>query len=87
MSKTPFLYKFAEKLNECDIETPESHFDKTQQCNLFEDGTLCWNGVTRKYYTNVYTPGHTIPAHRSPSTNKMIPARVVKGKYDRRVNH
>ncbi len=83
MAKTPFIYKFAAKLNECEVTEEQSHYDPKLQMNLLDDGTLSWSAVTRRLYTNAYTSGHTVPAHRTPS-NKWVPARVVKGKYDRR---
>jgi len=86
MSKTPFLYRFASKLNEADFVEPELHFDNKEQVNVFEDGTLSWKGVTRKSYSNAYTAGHVVPAHRSPTTNRWIKTRVVPSKTnDRRV--
>jgi len=86
MNKTPFLYKFATKLNESPDDATTVHFDYNKQMNVFEDGSLCWNGVTRKAYTNFFTVGHNVPGHRTPS-GKWIPAKNVKGKWDRRVGH
>lgn len=84
MAKTPFLYKFAEKLNESEVNEEISHYDNKQQMNLLDDGSLLWFAVTKKAYTNTYTSGHVVPAHRTPS-NKWVPSRFVKGKTDRRV--
>ena len=86
MSKTPFLYRFASKLNEAPVDIPTIHFNSDKQMNVFEDGSFCWKGVTRKTYTNIHTVGHNVPAHRTPS-GKWVPAKNVKGKTDRRVGH
>ena len=83
MSKIPFLYKFAEKLNKADLNEETSHYDAQQQVNLLADGSLSWSAISRKYYTNTYTAAHVIPMHRTPS-NKIVPSRYVPSKTDRR---
>ena len=83
MSKIPFLYKFAEKLNEANLNEEISHYDAQQQVNLLADGSLSWAAVSKKCYTNTHTSAHVVPAHRTPS-NKVVPSRYVKGKTDRR---
>ncbi len=80
MSKQPFLYKFASKVNEAKEDT-QIHFDESLGMNVFEDGTLAWSASS--WYSNAYTAGHTVKAHRTPS-NKWVPSKWVPSKTDRR---
>lgn len=85
-SPLPYLYLFRERLPDAAADEEDAVYSPEQLASVLPDGTLAWRALTSKHPTNVYSPGHRIPAGWTPS-GKHRPARIVPGKMDKRVGH